>query len=78
MEKLKKKIEAEGTCLGTDLIKVDAFLNHQIDPVLMEQIATTFYEQAVVLRQGILDGYDGEILGELLEIGNHLDRKSVV
>lgn len=45
MEKLKKKIEAEGTCLGTDLIKVDAFLNHQIDPVLMEQIATTFYEQ---------------------------------
>lgn len=45
MEKLKKKIEAEGTCLGTDLIKVDAFLNHQIDPVLMEEIATTFYEQ---------------------------------
>lgn len=42
IEKLKSKIRAEGRVLGTEVLKVDAFLNHQVDPVLMADIGETF------------------------------------
>ncbi|MFD2332970.1 xanthine phosphoribosyltransferase [Cohnella sp. GCM10020058] len=42
MEKLKTKIRQEGRVLGSDVLKVDAFLNHQVDPVLMADIGETF------------------------------------
>ncbi|GAK30516.1 xanthine phosphoribosyltransferase [Weissella oryzae SG25] len=38
MKMLENRIAAEGRVLGTDILKVDAFLNHQIDPVLMQAI----------------------------------------
>ena len=31
MEELKQKILEEGTAIGKDIVKVDPFLNHQID-----------------------------------------------
>ncbi|MFB6469221.1 xanthine phosphoribosyltransferase [Cytobacillus sp. Hz8] len=42
MELLKKKIEAEGRVLSDAVLKVDSFLNHQIDPVLMQEIGKEF------------------------------------
>lgn len=42
MEALKQKIRDEGTVLSEQVLKVDAFLNHQIDPVLMQQIGHEF------------------------------------
>ena len=42
MERLKQKILAEGTVLSDTVLKVDAFLNHQIDPELMEDIGKEF------------------------------------
>lgn len=36
-EPLKKRIEAEGESLGGGILKVDPFINHQVDPVLMDQ-----------------------------------------
>ncbi|MYL33781.1 xanthine phosphoribosyltransferase [Pontibacillus yanchengensis] len=45
MEELKKKIITEGKALNEEVLKVDAFLNHQIDPVLMKQIGKEFAEQ---------------------------------
>ncbi|MCY9593887.1 xanthine phosphoribosyltransferase [Paenibacillus chitinolyticus] len=42
MELLKRKIEDEGTVLSGQVLKVDAFLNHQIDPVLMLEIGKEF------------------------------------
>ncbi|MDI4645109.1 xanthine phosphoribosyltransferase [Cohnella hashimotonis] len=42
MEKLKTKIRQEGRVLGSDVLKVDTFLNHQVDPVLMADIGETF------------------------------------
>ncbi|SFI95051.1 xanthine phosphoribosyltransferase [Thermoflavimicrobium dichotomicum] len=42
MEALKKKILEEGVVLSDEVLKVDSFLNHQIDPVLMEHIGTEF------------------------------------
>lgn len=35
MESLKQKIRSEGIVLSEHVLKVDAFLNHQIDPRLM-------------------------------------------
>ncbi len=35
METLKQRILAEGRDLGNGILKVDSFLNHQVDPVLM-------------------------------------------
>lgn len=42
MEALHKKIREEGIVLSDQVLKVDAFLNHQIDPVLMQQIGDEF------------------------------------
>lgn len=38
MESLKQKILTEGQILGEDIVKVDGFLNHQIDVRFMENI----------------------------------------
>jgi xanthine phosphoribosyltransferase len=42
MELLKKKIIEEGIVLSNQVLKVDSFLNHQIDPVLMREIGKEF------------------------------------
>jgi len=42
MEALKKRILAEGRPVGTDVIKVDSFLNHQIDAEFMYEIGEEF------------------------------------
>jgi len=38
MEALKKRIVEEGQNLGGGILKIDSFLNHQIDALLMEQV----------------------------------------
>lgn len=38
MEELEKRIQADGRVLGKDILKVDSFLNHQIDPQLMQNM----------------------------------------
>jgi xanthine phosphoribosyltransferase len=42
MESLKQKILTEGEVIGSDIIKVDGFLNHQIDVKFMEEIGKEF------------------------------------
>ncbi|WP_422393187.1 Xanthine phosphoribosyltransferase [Moorella humiferrea] len=42
VELLKEKIRQEGRVIGEDILKVDSFLNHQIDPVLMLEIGREF------------------------------------
>lgn len=42
MELLKNKIFAEGKVLSESVLKVDTFLNHQIDPNLMDAIGKEF------------------------------------
>lgn len=39
MDMLKQRIIADGVILGTDILKVDRFLNHQVDPFLLREIA---------------------------------------
>lgn len=42
MKRLEDKIREEGRALSEDVLKVDAFLNHQVDPVLMQAIGREF------------------------------------
>ena len=45
MKQLKDKIREEGRALSDQVLKVDAFLNHQVDPVLMKGIGKEFAER---------------------------------
>ena len=42
MEALKARIREEGRILPGNIVKVDGFLNHQVDPQLLGQIADEF------------------------------------
>lgn len=42
MESLKAKIRQNGIALSKDVLKVDSFLNHQLDPELMVEIGKEF------------------------------------
>ncbi|WP_426150757.1 xanthine phosphoribosyltransferase [Pseudomonas sp. DC3000-4b1] len=42
MDALHNKIRSEGIVLSDQVLKVDAFLNHQIDPALMKAIGEEF------------------------------------
>ena len=42
MEKLKQRILQDGRALDGGILKVDSFLNHQLDPILMMEIARNF------------------------------------
>ena len=42
MEALHQKIREQGIVLSDQVLKVDAFLNHQIDPALMKLIGDEF------------------------------------
>lgn len=44
LQLLKDKILAEGNAINEDILKVDGFINHQVDPELMEEIAKEFAE----------------------------------
>ena len=44
MESLKRKIEAEGIGVGTEVVQVDMFLNHKIDVALAVEMGQAFHE----------------------------------
>ena len=44
MEKLKQYINEKGIIVNASVLKVDSFMNHQIDPVLMDEIGKEFAE----------------------------------
>ena len=42
MQKLKDRIRQEGKNLGNGILKVDGFINHQVDPALMDACGKEF------------------------------------
>ncbi|MDR1796731.1 MAG: xanthine phosphoribosyltransferase [Clostridiales Family XIII bacterium] len=42
MDKLKDRIVRDGVAIGTEILKVDTFLNHQIDVDLFEEMGAEF------------------------------------
>lgn len=47
MKFLEEKIIGEGRVLEGDILKVDMFLNHQIDPVLIDQMGIDFKDHFI-------------------------------
>ena len=45
MEALKEAIRREGCAIGTQVVKVDGFLNHRIDVALSRKMGEAFYEE---------------------------------
>ena len=45
MESLGRKGKEDGVVIDEKILKVDGFLNHQIDASLMNEVGKTFYEQ---------------------------------
>ena len=43
MKLLEDKIRQEGQIIGTDILKVDMFLNHQIDVALLDEMGKEYY-----------------------------------
>lgn len=44
MDNLKKAIETKGLIISDEILKVDSFLNHQIDTKLVAEMADEFYQ----------------------------------
>ena len=42
MKALKERILRDGKCLEGGILKVDNFINHQMDPILMKSIGVEF------------------------------------
>ena len=42
MQALKERIQRDGKNLGGGILKVDGFINHQVDPMLMDQCGQEF------------------------------------
>ncbi len=43
MKLLEERIARDGQVIGSDILKVDMFLNHQIDPLLIDELGKEFY-----------------------------------
>ena len=52
MELLKQKILKEGSARSDSVLKVDSFLNHQVDPVLMQEVGKEFVKPNPMRRFG--------------------------
>ena len=42
MELLKQRILQDGRCFPGGILKVDSFINHQMDPMLLYKVAEEF------------------------------------
>ncbi|MGN1316327.1 MAG: xanthine phosphoribosyltransferase [Acutalibacteraceae bacterium] len=43
MKLLEERIAKDGIAIGNDILKVDMFLNHQVDPLLIDEMGKEFY-----------------------------------
>ena len=42
LKELQERIKKDGIAVNEDILKVDSFINHQVDPVLMQHIGEAF------------------------------------
>ena len=45
MKELRERIQSEGENLGRGILKIDSFLNHQLDPALMEAVGQNIADE---------------------------------
>ena len=44
MKELQDRIKKDGIVISEDILKVDSFVNHQVDPTLMQHVGAEFAE----------------------------------
>ena len=58
MKLLEEKIKQDGIAVNKHILKVDSFINHQIDPGLMQEmgkeIAEHFKEKGITDRKSVV------------------------
>jgi len=54
MEALKERIRQEGRNLGRGILKIDSFLNHQIDVALMERVGEVIAAEFAAQRPSLI------------------------
>ena len=59
MKLLEERIRKDGKIKGGDVLKVDSFLNHQMDVALFQEIGKEFYRLFVHFQGGILYPWQG-------------------
>ena len=78
MHALEQKILAEGIVLSEQVLKVDSFLNHQIDPDLMFAIGQEFGKLFTGEKiTKILDGTLPDLTEEAYKVALEKDIKNV-
>ena len=45
LKELQERIKKDGIAVNEDILKVDSFINHQVDPVLMQHIGEAFADE---------------------------------
>ena len=58
MKLLEDKILKEGRVIGTDILKVDCFLNHQIDVALLEEMGMEVAGVGIAVEKSFQGGGD--------------------
>ena len=48
MKALKERILRDGKCFEGGILKVDNFINHQMDPILMKSMAVEFVRRFAI------------------------------
>ena len=57
MQLLKKRILQDGKCYEGGILKVDGFINHQMDPVLMKSIGVEFVRRFAATNVLFVDDF---------------------
>ena len=47
MQLLEEKIKTDGIAVNEDILKVDSFINHKVDPFLMKEIGKDFADHGI-------------------------------
>lgn len=60
MKALKERILRDGKCFEGGILKVDNFINHQMDPILMKSMAVEFVRRFASTKINKITDYRGQ------------------
>jgi len=73
MNYLKEKILKDGVVLNENVLKVDSFLNHQIDPTVLKQISNEFIDYFKEQEITKVMTVEASGIAPAIQVASHLD-----
>ena len=73
MKILKERILKDGRCFPGGILKVDSFINHQMDPRLMKSIAVEFVRRFATTRINKIITVEASGIAPAIMVGNLLE-----